>query len=138
VVDRSQAYPKPLQGVRIVIVEDDADSREALRFLLDLNGADVVSASSAEAGRAALHQLRPHVLISDLSMPNEDGFSLLASVRAWPAEDGGTTPAVAFTALSPTDARQRADQAGFQAFLRKPHDVAQLVPVVLRLIPSTL
>jgi CheY-like chemotaxis protein len=81
-----------------------------------------------------LRACAPHVLISDLSLPGEDGFSLLASVRALRPEEGSDTPAVAFSALSPVRAQVRAREAGFQVFLRKPGDVLQIVPTVVRLL----
>jgi CheY-like chemotaxis protein len=131
------ARSKPLAGVRLLIVEDNTDCRNALKFLLEYNGAAVHTAVSAHEGRAAFVELRPHVLISDLSMPGEDGFSFLASVRALPAELGSETPAVAFSAMSPVNAQARARAVGFQAFLRKPGDVLLVVPTVVRLLPLT-
>jgi CheY-like chemotaxis protein len=130
--------PKRLAGVRLLIVEDNVDCLNALKFLLEYNGAEVHTAHSAEEGRAAFAELRPHVLISDLSMPGEDGFSFLASVRALPAALGSETPAVAFSAMSPVNAQARATAAGFQVFLRKPGDVLLVVPTVVRLLPLAL
>jgi CheY-like chemotaxis protein len=130
--------PKPLAGVRLLIVEDNADCLGALRFLLEYNGADVRAAASVGQARVAFAQQRPHVVISDLSMPGEDGFSFLASVRALPLALGSATPAVAFSAMSPTNAQARAREVGFQAFLRKPGDVLLIVPTVVRLLPPTL
>jgi len=136
ILDQSIGAPaRPLAGVRLLIVEDNTDCRNALRFLLEYNGAEVHTAHSAQEGRAAFAELRPHVLISDLSMPGEDGFSFLASVRALPAALGSQTPAVAFSAMSPVNAQARATAAGFQAFLRKPGDVLLVVPTVVRLLP---
>jgi CheY-like chemotaxis protein len=132
------ARSKPLFGVRVLVVEDNMDCLNALKFLLEYNGAEVQTAVSAEAGRAALAELRPHVLISDLSMPGEDGFSFLASVRALPTELGSETPAVAFSAMSPVNAQARARDVGFQVFLRKPGDVLLIVPTVVRLLPPAL
>jgi CheY-like chemotaxis protein len=129
------ARSKPLFGVRVLIVEDNVDCLNALKFLLEYNGAEVQTAASAGAGRAAFAELRPHVLISDLSMPGEDGFSFLASVRALSAEQGSETPAVAFSAMSPVNAQARARDVGFQVFLRKPGDVLLVVPTVVRLLP---
>jgi CheY-like chemotaxis protein len=126
---------KPLAGVRILVLEDNTDCLSALRFLLEYNGAKVRGASAAEEARTAFAALRPHVLICDLSMPGEDGFSFLASVRALPLEQGGDTPAVAFSAMSPVQATSRAQAAGFQVFLRKPGDVLLIVPTVVRLLP---
>ena len=130
--------PRPLAGVRLLIVEDNVDCLNALKVLLEYNGAEVQAAASADAGRAAFAELRPHVLISDLSMPGEDGFSFLASVRALSPAMGSETPAVAFSAMSPTNAQIRAREVGFQAFLRKPGDVLLIVPTVVRLLPLAL
>jgi CheY-like chemotaxis protein len=129
---------KPLAGVRILLVEDNTDCLHALTVLLEFNGAEVEGVVSAAHARALLPQLRPHVLISDLSMPGEDGFVFLASVRRLAPQEGRDTPAVAFSALSPLDAQVRADDAGFQAFLRKPGDVLLIVPTVVRLLPPAL
>ncbi len=135
-VDQPSQSPRPLDGIRVLIVEDDPDSRDALAALLEVNGASVQSAGSAAAGRAAFSRRQPHILISDLSMPEEDGYSFLASVRALPAVNGGAIPAVAFSAASPVNARERARDAGFQAFLRKPQDVLLIIPIVVQLLPA--
>jgi CheY-like chemotaxis protein len=132
------ARAKPLTGVRLLLVEDSVDCLNALKFLLEYNGAEVLAVATADEGRAAFAELRPHVVISDLSMPGEDGFSFLASVRALPTELGSETPAVAFSAMSPVKAEARAQAVGFQAFLRKPGDVLLLVPTVVRLLPPAL
>jgi len=124
--------------VRLLLVEDDEDCRGALRVLLEYNGAEVECVGSAAAGRAALAERRPHVVISDLSMPGEDGFSFVASLRRLLPEDGGHTPVVAFSAMPPFDARARAEEVGFQAFLRKPLDVLLIVSTVKRLLPPSL
>jgi CheY-like chemotaxis protein len=137
-LDSMPVQSKPLAGVRLLIVEDNVDCLNALRFLLEYNGAEVRGVPSADAARAAFAALRPHVLISDLSMPGEDGFSFLASVRALSIEEGGDTPAVAFSAMSPVNATCRAQAAGFQVFLRKPGDVLLIVPTVVRLLPLAL
>ena len=137
--DPSAAARKtPLAGVRLLIIEDNVDCLNAIKFLLEYNGAEVVAAASADEGRAALAALRPHVLISDLSMPGEDGFSFLASVRALTPEQGGDTPAVAFSAIPPVHAQTRAHEVGYQALLYKPDDVLLIVPTVVRLLPPSL
>jgi len=130
--------PRPLAGVRLLIVDDNVDCLNALKFLLEYNGAEVLGVASADEGRTAFATLRPHVLISDLSMPGEDGFSFLASVRGLTPELGSETPAVAFSAMSPVNAQVRAQAIGFQVFLRKPGDVLLIVPTVVRLLPPTL
>jgi len=129
---------KRLAGVRILLVEDNTDCLNALRLLLEFNGAEVEGVACAKDARAALPELLPHVLISDLSMPGEDGFALMAWVRKLAPDQGRDTPAMAFSALSPGDAEARATDAGFQVFLRKPGDVLLVVPTVVRLLPPTL
>jgi CheY-like chemotaxis protein len=129
---------KRLAGVRILLVEDNTDCLNAVRVLLEFNGAQVEGVVCAADARAVLPELRPHVLISDLSMPGEDGFALMAWVRKLAADQGRDTPAVAFSALSPGDAEIRASDVGFQAFLRKPGDVLLIVPTVVRLLPPAL
>ncbi|HET6900814.1 MAG TPA: response regulator [Vicinamibacteria bacterium] len=124
--------------MRLLVVEDNADCLKALKFMLESKGAEVQAAASAQQARAALVARRPHVVISDLSLPGEDGFSFLASVRALPPDRGSQTPAVAFSAMSPLHARVRAGEAGFQAFLRKPGDLLLLVPTVVRLMSLAL
>jgi CheY-like chemotaxis protein len=126
--------PKRLAGVRLLVVEDNADCLSALRHLLEYNGAEVHTAASGTQARLAFARQRPHLVISDLAMPGEDGFSFLSSVRALPHTLGSDTPAVAFSAMSPTNAQLRARAAGFQAFLRKPGEVLLIVPTVMRLL----
>ena len=124
--------------MRLLILEDNTDCLQALRYLLEFNGAEVRVAASAGEARSAFAERRPHVLISDLSLPGEDGFSFLSSVRALPTGLDRETPAVAFSALSPVNAQARAAAAGFQAFLRKPGDVLLIVPTVVRLLSQAL
>ncbi len=129
---------KRLAGVRILLVDDNTDCLAAVRMLLEFNGAEVQAVASAQAARAAMGEQRPHVLISDLSMPGEDGFSFLASVRAQLPHTGADTPALAFSALSPMEAEIRARKVGFQVFLRKPGDVLRIIPTVMGLLPPSL
>jgi CheY-like chemotaxis protein len=139
VLDQSTYDPsKRLAGVRILLVDDNTDCLNGLRVLLEFNGAEVLAVTSAVDGRAALERQHPHVLISDLSMPGEDGFSFLASVRARGVDTGRDTPALAFSGLSPFTAQIRAMEAGFQGFLRKPGDVLRIVPMVMLLLPPAL
>ena len=134
--ERSTSRPRSLAGVCVLLVEDDGDSSDALRFMLERNGAEVHCAATAEEGREAFARRRPDILISDLAMPGEDGFAFLASVRALTVGEGGKVPAMAFSAMSPDGARKRAYAVGFQVFLRKPDDVPLIVPTVRRLVPA--
>ena len=127
---RPPEAPGPdLAGVRVLVVEDEPDAREMVAVLLRHYGAEVrVAGSAAEAwGQLSAGEL-PDVLISDLSMPEEDGYALIARVRALPA--GGQIPAVALTAHARAEDRQRALAAGFQEHLAKPVDPDELIRTV--------
>jgi PAS domain S-box-containing protein len=109
-----------LQGVRILVVDDDRDGREIIQEVLTEAGALVETAASASAGFDALLRFRPHVLVSDIAMPDEDGYSLLRRVRSLEVAQGGGTPALALTAYTRNDDRNRALAAGFTTHIGKP------------------
>jgi CheY-like chemotaxis protein len=121
---------KPLPGVHVLIVEDNEDSRFLLTDVLEYCGALVTSVSSAEEARALLLRVRPDILVSDLSMPGVDGYALIRSVRALPAETGGCIPAVAITAFSEDYDSRRALDAGFDAYVRKPINLTSFCELV--------
>src|SRR5688572_14497169 len=108
-----------LDGVRVLIVDDDDGLRFAVRMLLEQSGAIVTDAPSADAALALLRQERPDVLLSDLTMPTYDGYWLIDQVRQLPAEWGGATPAAAVTGHAEVGDRARVLNAGFQAHLPK-------------------
>jgi two-component system CheB/CheR fusion protein len=121
---------RSIAGVRVLLLEDDDDTREAYATMLAELGADVRAVSSAAAGRAALESFVPQVILSDIAMPGEDGFSFIETVRRLDPERGGHVPAAALTALASDEDRQRALRAGFQMHVAKPVDVDRLVAVV--------
>ena len=124
-----------LAGVRVLLVEDDQDSREMLAMLLGFHGAEVVAAvGSARDALDALDRQVPDVLVSDISLPDENGYSLIAQVRARPAERGGQVPAVAVTGFAGEEDRARAMAAGFQAYLHTPVEAEDLVSAIARLV----
>jgi CheY-like chemotaxis protein len=125
-----------LDGVRILVVDDMPDDLDVLTRMLEATGANVMAASSAAEGLAALESERPHVLLTDVGMPGEDGYTFLRRVRALPREQGGFTPAIAITAY--TGSRERTLAAGFQAHLAKPVDPAELARVVASLTGRTV
>jgi PAS domain S-box-containing protein len=127
--------PPLLVGVRVLLVEDDADARDLLRRLLEASDAEVVAAGSVGEAMSRLSepQARFDVLVSDISMPGEDGFTLLSRVRQLPPEQGGTIPAIAVTAFARQEDQQRSLRAGFQAHLAKPVEPASLVNTIARL-----
>jgi signal transduction histidine kinase len=125
-----------LAGVRVLVVEDEADTRELLVRVLEHSGAEVAAAASVAAALAALDGSAgrlPHVLVSDIGMPQEDGFALLGRLRERGAERGGAIPALALTAYARSEDRHRALAAGFSAHLAKPVEPADLVGAVARL-----
>ena len=120
----------PLQSgrrVRALVVDDDHDTLEMLEHVLHQAGAEVYTADSAGAGLEALREWHPHVVVSDLGMPGEDGYAFIDKVRRLPREAGGLTPAIALTAYARSEDRVRALSAGFQMHVAKPIEPAELV-----------
>ncbi|HEY5959724.1 MAG TPA: ATP-binding protein, partial [Polyangiaceae bacterium] len=123
-----------IAGVRILLVEDDDDSREACAAMLEALGAKVCSSSSAAAGLVAIGDFRPQVILSDIAMPGEDGLRFMRSVRQLSHEEGGDTPAAALSALAGDEDRQRALEAGFDLHLAKPIGSTRLVLAITDLV----
>lgn len=117
-----------LSNSKILIVDDDADVRDLLAIRLQHFGAFVETAESVKSALAIINSVetRPDLIVSDIAMPGEDGFSLLRKVRALEPKDGGTIPAIALTAYSRVKDRMDALAAGFQMHLSKPVDVDDL------------
>ena len=127
---------RTLAGVNVLIVEDDPDSREVLQLFLEQNGAAVQAVDSARAAMAALSETNnklPHVIVSDLAMPEEDGYSLVSRIRELPEEKGGRVPALALSAFASAESRQRAFESGFQRYLTKPFEPDLIVDQILAL-----
>lgn len=125
---------KELYGLKILVVDDDLDTRELLDWVLRRAGAEVASAGSAREALEALEKERFHILISDIAMPEEDGYALLRKVRALPPEHGGRIPAIALTAHSLVQDRLQSLRAGFQSHVPKPVVPEELVEVVTSII----
>ena len=125
----------PLAGVRVLVVDDDADARDLVTAVLGQSGAEVVTASSTPEALDALARARPHVLVSDLSMPGDDGYALINRVRALGLERDGRVAAVALTAFAREEDRARALAAGFAVHVAKPVEPVALVEIVARLAP---
>jgi signal transduction histidine kinase len=126
----------PLAARRVLVVDDHPDTLHGLTLALEGSGAKVLSASSVREGLAGLESFRPDVIVSDLAMPQQDGYDLIRAVRELPAEGGGRIPAVAVSAYASSEDRQRALAAGFQEHLAKPVDVSRLVQALARLLAS--
>lgn len=127
-----------LDGVRVLVVDDEPDANAAVQAVLSQCGADVRVAASAQQAIEIFSRWRPHVLVSDIGMPVEDGYALIGRIRARGPAAGGDVPALALTAYARTDDRVRALAAGFQMHLAKPVDPTELGTAVARLArPST-
>jgi PAS domain S-box-containing protein len=122
-----------LDGIRVLLVEDDEDSRKLLGLMLKKQGAEVISTSSSAEALDAFRQMLPDVVLSDIGMADEDGYELIRKVRALPAERGGLTPAIALTGYATRKDRERAMSAGYQLHLAKPVEPDELVAAVARL-----
>jgi len=122
-----------LDGVRVLLVEDNPDTLEMLKFVFDESGAEVVAAASVSEALDALERWRPDALVSDIAMPDRDGFDLIREVRSREPERGGLIPAVAITAYARAEDRVRALAAGFQMHVAKPVDPDELIAVVASL-----
>ncbi|HEX4144569.1 MAG TPA: PAS domain S-box protein [Pirellulales bacterium] len=122
-----------LAGVRVLVVDDERESRELVRRLLEECDASVVTAASAAEALAMLRQSHPAVLLSDIGMPDEDGYALIRRVRQLPAHEGGQIPAAALTAFARSEDRDRTLSCGFQMHLSKPVEPSALLAAVASL-----
>ncbi len=129
--------PSLLDGVRVLVVDDEADTRDYLTTLLKQYQAEVLAVASAQAALKAIEEWQPDVLVSDIGMPQEDGYSLVRQLRSRSPEQGGKIPAAALTAYARAEDRRRAIQAGFQLHLPKPVDPSELITVVASLVGRT-
>lgn len=131
---------KRLAGISVYVVEDDNDSREVLELFLLQNGAKVVAFDSARSALESIvaHKKRPRtVLISDLGMPDEDGYSLISRLRALNEEQGGNIPAIALSAFTSDESKQRAVDSGFDRYSTKPFDQDTLITDILDLVNAS-
>jgi PAS domain S-box-containing protein len=129
-------WESPLDGLQILVVDDEADARELLKSILEQYGAEAIAVPSAEEAIATIQQSKPDLLISDIGMPNEDGYSLIRRVRALETEQG-QIPSVALTAYVRVDDQKAALSAGFQSHVAKPIDPTELIAVVASLVGRT-
>ncbi len=123
-----------LWGLRVLVVDDDEDSRLLVSTALKAHGAQVSVASTAAEGFARLKETRPDVLVSDIGMPGEDGYELMRRIRALGETEGGRTPAAALTAYARPEDREQALAAGYQLHIAKPADPAELAALVAGLV----
>jgi PAS domain S-box-containing protein len=123
-----------LSGVKILVCDDDEDGRELLAAVLAAEGADTLTAANGSAVLAAFRQFGPHVLVSDVGMPQIDGYELIRQIRAMPEDEGGQVPAIALTAHAGGEDELKALLAGYQVYVTKPIDPSRLVHIVGNLV----
>lgn len=128
--DEKSRRPSPLDGVRVLLVDDDAMVRDVIARLLVAFGGTVVAVAGVAEALDALPRMRPHVLVSDIDMPGENGYALIRRMRALPPDLGGQTPAVCLTGRDAEEDEAHALRAGFPHCLTKPVDARRLVTVV--------
>lgn len=131
-------YPVPqperkLDGLRVSIVDDDNDACNLLRFSLEMSGAEVKTSSSVADALKSLREWIPDVLLTDINMPGEDGYSLIRKLRALRPDQGSEIPAIALTAMARPEDSETALSAGFQIHLPKPVDIDELAEAIASL-----
>ncbi len=125
--------PTRLDGLRVLVVDDETDAREWIRTVLQDSGAEVILAASVGEALEALQQSRPDVLVSDIGMPGEDGYALMRKIREMESVSGVSIPAVALTGYARVEDYREALAAGFQLHVAKPVRAAELIAVVASL-----
>ena len=122
-----------LDGLRVLLVDDERETREIISTVVERTGAEVKSCTSAREALNALVEWRPHVILSDIGMPDEDGYSFIGRVRSLEDNDGGNTPAAALTAYAREEDRKQVLAAGYQMHIAKPIAAGQLVTMIAKL-----
>jgi CheY-like chemotaxis protein len=123
-----------LKGIRVLVVEDERDTRQILAFILEQSGAAVVAASSFDEALKVYQEIEPSVLVSDIAMPDFNGYALITRIREEDKKRGRLTPAIALTAYTSDADRQQALSAGFQKYVGKPFEPARLIEAILDLV----
>ena len=129
----SAARAQPITGLRALVVDDDADSRELLTLTLTAAGAVAIVASSVREALRLLESERPDLLLTDIGMPEQDGLDLIRIIRAMPAESGGRIPAIAVTAYASSAEKALALNAGFDRHVAKPYEPAAVLDIIAAL-----
>jgi signal transduction histidine kinase/ActR/RegA family two-component response regulator len=126
--------PAALAGLHILLIDDDGDTLEMVAAALTSRDAKVTAALSADEAIARIKESRPDVIVSDIAMPGEDGYALLVRIRALDSDHARLIPAIAITAYAREEDRQRALSSGFQDYLTKPVELAQLISIISNLV----
>ena len=127
-----QQLTRSFKDLRVVLVEDDTDSREMLKTFLEANGMCVTAVESAPAAIEAVKTIKPDILISDVGLPGQDGYEMMNKIRSFTEDEGGRTPAIALTGYVSLQDRKQALSSGFQEHLAKPIDFDELVNRIKR------
>jgi CheY-like chemotaxis protein len=122
-----------LDGLRVLLVDDEPEARQILSTVITRTGAEVKTCTSANEALMKLAEWKPDVILSDIAMPDEDGYSFIAKVRSLPRDKGGEIPAAALTAYARDIDRRQALAAGYQMHIAKPIGASQLVTMIARL-----
>jgi len=122
-----------LDGITVLLVETDADTRELVSTILAQSGAVVMAATNAREAASTAQRIRPHVLIGDLAMPGQDGLAMVSQVKSWAERAGVALPALALTGFARAEDREQAMAAGFDLYVTKPVEPRELVRAVARL-----
>ena len=123
-----------LRNTRVFVIDDDEDTRELLRTVLEDAGAHVVTAPSVEAALALYRLTPPDIIVSDMRLGSSDGYAFIATIREYNREYRGFTPAIALTGFNYPGDEDRAIAAGFGAYIHKPFDPNNLVLTITRLL----
>jgi CheY-like chemotaxis protein len=133
---RAEQRIEPLDQLRVLVVDDDLNTREMLSIVMQAHGAQVRTAGNAAEALSLVRDWSPQLLLSDISMPGEDGYSLIRRVRELPRDAGALLPAVAITAMASAEDREEALRAGFQAHVAKPLHFGMLLDLITTLVPA--
>jgi signal transduction histidine kinase/ActR/RegA family two-component response regulator len=123
-----------LKGISVLLVEDNEDSRDMLKIMFEQHGIKTTAVDSAAAALSAIEKIQPDILVSDVGLPGEDGYSLIRKVRLLSPEKGGAVPAVALTGYASLQDRTDALNSGYQEHLSKPVDIDKLIELVKSLV----
>jgi signal transduction histidine kinase/DNA-binding response OmpR family regulator len=130
----NDALGPDLHGVRVLVVDDDDDTCEMLTFALSLLGAETYCSGSVSDAFIALAEHSPDILLTDINMPDEDGYSFIGKLRSLPPENGANIPVIAITAMARPEDSEKVLSAGFQVHLPKPVDIEELSATILKLL----
>jgi len=119
-----------LKDISVLVVEDDDDTRELLKVLLETQGAAVTTTASVQEALTAYDQSRPNVIVADIGMPDYNGYTLIGRVRARDREKGKIVPAIALTAFTTAIDRDTVLSAGFQVHMPKPFEPSRLISII--------